>query len=73
MSVDPEALLVIAMMAVVTYVTRTGGYFLLGFVTLTPAVRRGLEALPGAVLIAILVPMALRDGIAGLTIALAVG
>ena len=73
MSVDPQTLLVIAMMAVVSYVTRAGGYFLLGFMTLTDPVRRGLEALPGAVLIAILVPMALEDAITGVTITLAVG
>ncbi|MCP1337305.1 AzlD family protein [Futiania mangrovi] len=72
MSVDPQTLLVIAMMAVVSYVTRAAGYFLLGFFTLTDPVRRGLEALPGAVLVSILAPMALRDGIAGLTIVLAV-
>ncbi|MEJ1157663.1 AzlD family protein [Prosthecomicrobium sp. N25] len=56
------AWLVILAMAAVTYGLRAGGYLVMGRVTLTPPVRRALEALPGAILIATVAPVALRGG-----------
>jgi uncharacterized membrane protein len=65
MSVHPSALVAIALMAIVTYATRAGGYWLMGRVTLTPRVAAMLAALPGAVLAALVVPAVLEEGVAG--------
>jgi uncharacterized membrane protein len=65
MSVHPSALLAIALMAIVTYATRAGGYWAMGRVTLSPRVAAMLACLPGAVLSALVVPAVLEEGIAG--------
>lgn len=65
-------LVAIAGMALVTLLLRTGGYLIMGRIPLTGRVRRGLEALPGAIIIATILPVALRGGIVaivGLTVA----
>jgi uncharacterized membrane protein len=54
----------IAAMAAVTYPMRAGGYWLMGHVPLTPRLRRILEALPGTVVVATVLPILLREGIA---------
>jgi uncharacterized membrane protein len=51
-------------MAAVTYLCRISGYGLMGFVPLTPAVRRGLAALPGSIVLATLVPLIEKSGLA---------
>jgi uncharacterized membrane protein len=51
-------------MAAVTYLCRISGYGLMGLVPLTPAVRRGLAALPGSIVLATLVPLIEKSGIA---------
>ncbi len=50
-------------MAAATYPMRAAGYWLMGRVPLTPRVRRVLEALPGAVVMATVVPLLAREGI----------
>ena len=65
MSVHPSALLAIALMAIVTYATRIGGYWIMGRVTLSPRVAATLTHLPGAVLASLVVPAVLEEGIAG--------
>jgi len=55
--------LIIAAMAVVTYIMRAGGFFLMGYVPMTGRVRAFLRALPGAVVVALVVPVAARGGI----------
>jgi uncharacterized membrane protein len=50
-------------MAVATYSMRAGGYWLMGYVTLTPRVRRMLEASPGVVIVATILPIVARDGL----------
>jgi uncharacterized membrane protein len=50
-------------MAVATYPMRAAGYWLMGRVPLTPRVRRVLEALPGAVVMATVVPLLAREGV----------
>lgn len=50
-------------MTLVTYLTRSLGYWAMGHVPLTPFVRRTLEALPGAVVVAILAPAAVAGGV----------
>jgi uncharacterized membrane protein len=51
-------------MAVVTYAIRSGGFWLMGYVPLTRRVRSILNALPGAVIVAIILPLAVRGGTA---------
>ncbi|WP_376802195.1 AzlD family protein [Candidatus Raskinella chloraquaticus] len=66
MTNEAISLAVILAMAATTYVCRSFGYFLMGYVPLTPRVRRGLEALPGAVVVSIVVPGAVAAGPAGI-------
>jgi uncharacterized membrane protein len=54
--------LVIAAMTAVNYAIRTGGFILMGYVPLTPRVRSILNALPGAVVMAIVLPLMVRGG-----------
>ena len=53
---------IIAVMAAVTFAIRAGGFFLMGFVPITGRVRAVLNALPGAVIVAIVLPLAVRSG-----------
>jgi len=62
MHVDTPTLSAIVGMALVTYLTRASGLWLMGRVTLTPRLEAGLSAVPGAVLISILAPSALAAG-----------
>jgi len=55
--------LVIAAMTAVNYAIRAGGFFLMGYVPLTPRVRAILNALPGAVVMAIVLPLVVRSGL----------
>ncbi|HEX5778659.1 MAG TPA: AzlD domain-containing protein [Xanthobacteraceae bacterium] len=66
MTIDasPVVLLAILAMTGATYLTRAGGFWLMGYVNLTPRVRRMLEASPGAVIVATVLPLVVRDGIA---------
>ncbi len=59
---DANAFLAILGMGLVTYLTRIGGIWLVRRNGLPPAFERTLGFLPGAVLIAILAPMAVRSG-----------
>ena len=56
--------MVVAAMAAVTYAIRAGGFWLMGYVPLTPRVRSILNALPGAVIASIILPLAVRGGTA---------
>jgi uncharacterized membrane protein len=56
MSGDAAAFAAIAGMALVTYLTRAGGFWLLGRVTLSPRLSAGFQCIPGAVLISIVAP-----------------
>ena len=60
-----DSMVVIMVMAVITYAFRGGGYWLMGRVTLSPRVEAGLAYLPGAVITALVVPGALEAGIPG--------
>jgi uncharacterized membrane protein len=61
-----SALLTIALMALVTYAMRAGGYWLVGRFTLTPRLEAALISLPGAVLISLVVPAIVREPDAGI-------
>lgn len=65
MSVDPQVLLIIVLMGVVTYGCRIGGYWMMGRFTLSPRVEAGLQYLPGAVLISLVGPAMAEEGIPG--------
>jgi uncharacterized membrane protein len=60
--VHADVMLAIAAMTVVTVSLRLGGYFLMSYVTVTPRVRRMLDALPGSVIAAAVLPVALQGG-----------
>lgn len=62
MTMEGQAVIAILVMAAVTYLTRVGGFWLMGLVPEGGFVRRWLHHLPGAVVIAILAPMALQGG-----------
>jgi branched chain amino acid efflux pump len=62
LSIEPLALAAIAGMALVTYATRLGGWFAIRRVVLSGRARAGLEAVPGAVLAAVITPAVLTTG-----------
>jgi uncharacterized membrane protein len=51
-------------MAFVTYVTRAGGFWLMGLVSPSPRVEAWLRQIPGAVLVAIIAPTVLASSLA---------
>ncbi|HLH62458.1 MAG TPA: AzlD domain-containing protein [Ktedonobacteraceae bacterium] len=61
---DMLAVFTILGMALVTYLTRAGGLWLMGFVTPSPRVEAWLRQIPGAVLVAIVAPTVLASSIA---------
>jgi uncharacterized membrane protein len=66
MKLDPANLAAIAAMAVATYATRISGLWLLRFVRMTPRVQASLNALPVAVLTAVIAPSLAKGGAADL-------
>ena len=58
------ALLAILVMGLATFVMRAGGFWMMGRVPLTPRVHRMLEALPGSIVVAIIVPVVAKAGVA---------
>ncbi len=62
MTLDPHTFLAIVAMAVATVLTRLGGLVLIRFVTIGPKQKRALEAIPPAVLMAVIAPTALVTG-----------
>lgn len=65
MTIHPSAMFAIALMAVVTYACRAGGYWLMGRVTISPRVELGLTYLPGAVLVSLIAPAMAEEGVPG--------
>lgn len=62
MSLDPHTLLAILGMAVVTYATRLAGLALAGRLSLSPRAQAAFDAIPPAVLVAVIAPSALATG-----------
>ena len=56
------AVAAILAMAAATYLMRVGGFWLMGHVPLTARMRKMLEALPGAVVAAIVLPVMVKTG-----------
>ena len=67
---DFGVLVAIAAMAVATYVMRAGGFWMMRHVPPSGRLRKMLEALPGSVSVATVLPIVARDGI---TAMLAIG
>src|SRR5688572_464825 len=66
---DPLVLPALLVMAAIVLLMRAGGFWLMGRVPLTPGVRRMLEALPGSIIAAIVLPIVVRIGpVAGLAV-----
>lgn len=65
MTVDAGTLAAILVMAAATAFNRAGGFWLMRLVPVTPRVRRVLDCLPGAVLVALLVPSAVQGAVKG--------
>ena len=57
-------ILTILGMALVTYATRAGGFWLMGLVTPSPRIETWLKQIPGAVLVAIIAPTVLASSVA---------
>ncbi|HKV01304.1 MAG TPA: AzlD domain-containing protein [Ktedonobacteraceae bacterium] len=68
---DALALITILGMALVTYITRAGGFWLMGLVTPSPRIEAWLRQIPGAVLVAIIAPTVLASSLAETLAALA--
>ncbi|MBI1203087.1 MAG: AzlD domain-containing protein [Rhodopseudomonas sp.] len=52
----------LAAMTVTVYLSRAGGYWLIGRFRIGPRLRRMLDALPGAIIASALAPLLLHDG-----------
>ncbi len=59
----PEVMLAIGVMTAVTVTMRLGGFFLMRYVPITPRVRRMLDALPGSVIMAAVLPVVVEGGL----------
>ncbi|HEX2884928.1 AzlD family protein [Vineibacter terrae] len=62
MSVDPATLVAIVAMAVVTYLTRVTGFFIGDRLALRGRAKAAFDAIPPAVLVAVIAPTALATG-----------
>ncbi len=60
-------------MAAATYPMRAGGFWLMGHIPLTPRIRKILEASPGAVIVATIAPIIVREGVPAAVAVLAGG
>ena len=66
MTINPEVLLIILGMALVTYLTRWLGPFLMTRVKLSKKVEAWLGYLPGTILVSLVLPDLIRSGLAGI-------
>lgn len=57
-----DVMVAFAVMTAVTVASRLGGYWLMGYVAITPRVRRMLDALPGSIIVAAALPVAINGG-----------
>lgn len=74
MSLDPMALLAILVMAAMNFLMRAAGFWVMAHVPLTRRTQRVLEALPGSIVAATVLPIVARSGpAAGIAVAAAAG
>ncbi len=57
-----DVAIAIAVMTAVTVASRLGGYWIMGYVTITPRIRRMMDALPGSIIVAAALPVAVHRG-----------
>jgi uncharacterized membrane protein len=62
MTIDPVTLAAILAMAAITYLTRIAGIFLAGRLTLKGRAKAAFDAIPPAVLVAVIAPTVLATG-----------
>jgi uncharacterized membrane protein len=62
MSVDPSSLLLIFLMGIATYSTRVAGYWLLRGRTVEGRMKAALDAVPPAILMAVIAPTVFMQG-----------
>jgi uncharacterized membrane protein len=62
MTLDLNTFLAILAMAAATILTRVSGIFLLGYLSISDETRDALDAIPPAVLMAVIAPTALATG-----------
>ncbi|MBN9525550.1 MAG: AzlD domain-containing protein [Alphaproteobacteria bacterium] len=62
MTIDPLALAAILAMAAVTYLTRIAGFFAAGRIRLSGRAKAAFDAIPPAVLVAVIAPTVLATG-----------
>ena len=62
MSIDPTTLVAILAMAAVTYLTRIAGLLFAGRLALSGHAKAAFDAIPPAVLVAVIAPSALATG-----------
>jgi uncharacterized membrane protein len=74
MSAEPMALLAIVVMAVMNYLMRAAGFWVMAHVPLTGRTQRILQALPGSIVAATVLPIVARSGpAAAIAVAAAAG
>lgn len=56
------SVIVIAAMAVVTYLCRAAGAIIMSRMRITPRIERGLRALPGSIILATILPVTIDHG-----------
>lgn len=66
-----DVMIVIAAMALATVTLRTSGFWLMRYVPVTPRVRRMLDALPGSIIAAAVLPAVAQGGIVAVLAVLA--
>jgi uncharacterized membrane protein len=64
MNIDAMTLVAILGMALATYATRVGGLYLMRGVTVKGRLKSALDALPPAILVAVIAPTVLTTGVA---------
>ena len=72
MSLDPQALLAITLMAIATYATRSVGLWLASRLALSERTEAWLGYIPGAILVSLVAPTVLTGGLAETLAAMAV-
>ena len=74
MTIEPMAFLAIIAIAAMNYLIRAAGFWVMAHVPVTPRTRRMLEALPGSIVAATVLPIVARSGpAAAIAVAAAVG
>lgn len=63
LALDPAVVALIFGMAVVTYLTKAGGLWLVGHIDLSERAEAGLDVLPGAVVVALVAPSLAEGGV----------